>query len=155
MCNPVIPMIIMAAAATAQTVSSIQGANAQVDAADAAAAAQAEEFAMQRDEQIGDRIKEARAAQARMRVAAGEAGVAGNSFEAMLADSRGKVNHDLAIATKQSGLNARRINADLASVAASHRGIGGLNAGLQIAGAAASGYSAGGGTWGKSAPKGP
>lgn len=143
MCEPATLLTLLAVgSATTSAISGIQSANAQVDAANMAASAQVEEYATDRDQKIGERIKEARAAQARMRVSAGESGVSGNSFEAMLRDSMGATNHDLAVANKQSGFTSRRLNADLASVSASHRGIGGLNAGLQIATAGANAYRA-------------
>ena len=96
---------------------------------------QAEEFATERDQKLGERIKEARRERARIRVGAGESGVAGASFEAQLKNSFGQENQDIAVIKKQGGFTQRSINTN----AKSNSGrFGGLQAGLQIAGGAIS-----------------
>ena len=143
MCDPVSMSVLAIASAGAGAYSQHKAANAQVDAANEQAEAQAEEMTAQRDQQIGQRVEAARAERARMRVAAGEAGVSGASFEAQLRHSLGSVNQDVAVAKKQSSFNTRAINANLKSNTASTKGVNALSSGLQIASAGASGYSAG------------
>lgn len=105
--------------------------------------AQNDQITDQASVKAGERVKQARAEQARLRVAGGEAGVSGNSFEALLMDSVLQADMDLGIIGKDAA------NADAASEArflganASVRNPSLLENGLQIAGAAASGYSLG------------
>ncbi len=65
--------------------------------------AQQEEILASASVQAGERVKQARAERARIRVSAGEANVAGNSFMAMLSDS--VLQEDMDIGT--IGLDAR------------------------------------------------
>lgn len=144
MCEPVTVLTTLSiASAAAGAIGQYQNASALVDASEEQAQNQAEEFAAQRDQQIGERVAQGRAERARLRVAAGEAGVSGNSFEAQIRQSLGDVNQDLAIAQKQSSFTGRSIQANLKSNTAGTRGVGGLNAGLQIAKGAVSGFETG------------
>ncbi len=65
--------------------------------------AQNEEIAARASVQAGERVKEARAERSRIRVSAGEANIAGNSFMAMLSDSILQEDMDLGTI----GLDAR------------------------------------------------
>jgi hypothetical protein len=137
MCEPVslgtmgwLALGTTAAAGTAQAVSGYQQAQAAVDAADAQAEAQAEEYAATRDQQLGERVREARIQRSRMRVAAGEAGIGGQSFELQIQDSLGRQNQDAAVAKKQGGFTQRAINASNKNVG---QGFNAISAGLQIA----------------------
>lgn len=143
MCEPVSMTALAIASAGASAYGQLQGANAQVAAANEAAAAQAEEVEAQQSQQAGERIRAARREAARARVAAGEAGVAGNSFEAQLRQSFGAANQDIAVIAKQGGFTERSINTNLRSNTAGTRGITPLSTGLQIASAGASGYASG------------
>lgn len=144
MCEPTTIMTGLALATSAAgAVGQYQSANAQVDAANAQAAAQAEEIKARQDQQAGERIRAARREAARARVAAGEAGVAGQSFEAQLADTFGRANQDLAILSKQGGFTERAVNANLKSNTAGTQRAGGLGAALQIASSGAQGYATG------------
>ena len=139
MCEPATVMGVLAVAGTAvSAVSQYQQASAANKAAGEQAQAQADEFAMQRDQQIGERLRESRRERARMRVAAGESGVAGASFEAALKQSLGNVNQDIAIAQKQSTLTSRSLKAQTKGATESFSP---LSAGLQIANAGYSAYN--------------
>lgn len=148
MCDPVTMAGIAIAGSAVQAYSGYQQANAANRAAEQQAQVQADEYAASRDQQIAERVKQARRERGRLRVAAGEAGVGGASVEAQLANSFGQQNQDIAIIQKQGGFTERAIGTELKSVAARNR-FSPLSAGLQIAGAGASAYSAAGGTYGK------
>lgn len=91
----------------------------------------------------GERVKQARAEQARLRVAGGEAGVTGNSFEAGLMDSVMQADMDLGIIGKDAANMDTASEARFLSANASVRNPSLAENGLQIAGAAAKGYSLG------------
>lgn len=144
MCDPV--------TLTALTVGSgLLGAAGQFDAASAnnkaagkTAQAQADEFAASRDEQLGERVRQSRRERGRQRVSAGEAGVAGNSFESLLKNSLGAQNRDIAIAQKQGGFTQRSLQSEVDIVAARNQ-FSPLSAGLQIAASGATSFAAAGG----------
>jgi hypothetical protein len=141
------PTTIMAGLAVASTAMGVLGQNAAADAQlsglETQRRNQAEELQTQADQNAGERVKQARRERARMRVAAGEAGAGGQSFEASLANSFGQQNHDLAAIARQSHFNDRASQASYASNVAGVNKPNALTAGLQIAGAGYGGYSQG------------
>jgi len=137
MCDPVTVMGALSVAGTAMgAVSQYQQANASNRATEQTAQAQADEYADSRDQQLGERVRASRRERARIRVSAGESGVAGQSFEAQLRNSFGAQERDIAISKKQSLNTGRSLNAQ---VKAEAKSFSPLSAGLQIAGA---GYKA-------------
>lgn len=91
-------------------------------------------------ERLGQRVKEARARRARARVAAGEAGVGGQSFEMMLQDSIGQQNRDAAKIAKNARWEAKGIRSAAAAKTAG-LGVNGLTAAAHLGSAGLSGYS--------------
>jgi len=129
------------AGAGASTYSQIQAANTQAAALNAQRKAQAEELHAREQQQMGERVKQARKERARMLVAAGEAGVRGPSFEAQLMNSFSQQNQDLATIRKQGFFNNRASEASIGSAFASIRKPNVLSAGLQIADAGYTAYN--------------
>lgn len=129
---------VTTALAAVSTISGLYGADRNAAAQSRALTrqrhAQREEIAANTSARQGERVKQARAERSRLRVAAGEAGVAGQSFESQLFDSY--LQEDLDLATlEQDGRFA-----DRASEARFQSGLSTVNsptfvdAGLQIAG---------------------
>lgn len=139
MCEPATVLGVLAVAGSAvSAVGQYQQASASNKAAGEQAQAQADEYANTRDQQIGERIKESRRERARLRVSAGESGVAGASFEAALRQSFGDQNQDIAIAQKQGKLTSRSLKAQ---TKASTKSFSPVASGLQIASAGYSAYN--------------
>jgi hypothetical protein len=109
---------------------------AQTDAANTEAGIQA-------SQEAGSRVSEARAEASRRLVAAGEAGVGGNSADAAINDPLATANQDggtLASNALYSGVNTTlRAQSEALSI----RRTGGASAGLQIATSGAGGYFSG------------
>lgn len=145
MCEPV--SITMAALSVASTVMGQVGTRKAAKAQFASNAAQREaqndQITDQASVKAGERVKQQRAEEARLRVAGGEAGVAGNSFEALLMDSVLQADMDLGIIGKDAANMDAASEARFLSANASVKNPGALENGLQIAGAAASGYAFG------------
>lgn len=91
----------------------------------------------------GERVKQARAEQARLRVAGGEAGVTGNSFEALLMDSVLQADMDIGTIGKDAANQDAASEARFLSANASVKNPSLLENGLQIAAAGAQGFSMG------------
>lgn len=145
MCEPV--SMTMAALSVGSTALGIQG---QRRMAKAQFAVNAEQRRRQNQQiadaasvRAGNRVQQMRAERARLRVAAGEANVAGNSFLAQLNDATFQASQDVALIGKDAE------NQDLASETrflganARVRNPSALESGLALANAAYSGYSAG------------
>lgn len=102
-----------------------------------------EEAVDQAEEELGQRIRDARERRARARVAAGESGALGASFAASLNQSLADSDYDAALVAKNSAFAQRGID-DRANVALSQiRDPSALEAGLQIATAGINGYRTG------------
>jgi hypothetical protein len=145
MCDPVsATMAVLAIAGSAMSVDAQrETAKAQQKAADNQAQDQAEELAAQRDEQIGQRVAEARRNAARRLVIAGEAGVAGQSTEIGVLSEFGAANQDSAKVSKQAAFAHRaNMNQYRATLANIHRP-NDLEAGLQIVNSGVQGAAAG------------
>lgn len=145
MCEPV--SITMAAISIASTVMGQVGTRKAAKAQFASNAAQREaqndQITDQASVKAGERVKQQRAEEARLRVAGGEAGVAGNSFEALLMDSVLQADMDIGIIGKDAANMDAASEARFLSANASVKNPGALENGLAIAGAAASGYAFG------------
>lgn len=135
---------LLAGLSIASTVASLGAqtiaANAQEDAITAQRRAQAEELQSRAETNLGERVKQARKERARLRVAAGEAGVGGASFEAAMRDSFAQQNQDAALIQKNLAFADRASASRARSAMASINKPNALTAGLQIAGAGYSGY---------------
>ncbi|MGY6517467.1 MAG: hypothetical protein ACXIUZ_02015 [Lysobacteraceae bacterium] len=106
---------------------------------------QAEELRASAENKMGERVKAMRRERGRIEASAAGAGIAGNSFEASLNNALFEANTDLAKINLDHGFadraSERRFQNNLAQLP-TH---GGVQAGLQLAQAGASGYQAGGG----------
>ncbi|MEW5249910.1 virion core protein, T7 gp14 family [Microbulbifer sp. 2201CG32-9] len=148
MCEPVsaTTAIMMAMTATTATVSAYsqhQSAKAQASAMEAQAESERLENIAATEEELGARIKAARESRARARVAAGESGAMGQSFAAMMNQSVQDQDMATAQAAKNLYFQQRGVDDRLATGRSQIRDISGVEAGLQIATAATSGYNTG------------
>lgn len=138
MCGPLaVPAITAAVGVAGQYMSG----SAQEAAATKQARVQSQEASAQSTQALGERMRAARAERARMTVAAGEAGVGGGSFRDALATQSLATGRDVATHKLQARNTGRSINASLASNIAAAGKPTLLSAGLQIGGAAATGYA--------------
>lgn len=144
MCNPMLILAGLSIATTAVgAVQQQKAANAQTDALNQQAKAQAEELAAKRDADIGERMRAARQAAARRLVAAGEAGVGGQSTELSVLHEFGAANQDAAKVAKQAAFEDRANQAQFRSAQSQISRPNALMTGLQIANAGAAGWAAG------------
>ncbi len=131
----------MIASTIATEVAKRQQVKGQKRAMRTAAEVRANEIQDKYSAQAGERVKQARAEEATLRVAAGEAGVAGQSFEAQLMDVDFQADSDLARINLNAANEQKGANASNASQFASIPQSGNLATGLQIIGAGVSAYS--------------
>ena len=138
---------IMTALSIATGAASLVGQRATAKAQAAAIGVQAEnereEANAAAEEEIGTRIRESRERRARARVAAGESGALGASFAASINQSLQDQNMDAALVSKQAAFTSRGIDDRANTSLSGIRSPSALEAGLQIAGAGASGYQRG------------
>jgi len=104
---------------------------------------QNEEIAAQANARAGERVKQSRAERARLRVAGGEAGIAGNSFEALLLDSVFQEDQDIATIGLDARFQDRASETRFLSANSRVNNPGVLENGLQIAGAGVQGFAQG------------
>lgn len=135
--------VVSVASTTASIYQSNKAAAAQMKAVAQQRKYQAEEIRAKSEVEIGDRLKATRAAAARARVSAGEAGVAGQSTDMVLQDIFGQSNQDLAIIQQQAFFSDRASESATNSAYASIDTVSGLEAATQIAGAGVNGYQRG------------
>lgn len=140
MCEPTTILMVSAAvigaiqtSRQAQETANAAGKQAQVKAGQASDAAGL---------QIGERAKQARAERARLRVAAGEAGVSGQSYEAQLAQVAFDQNAFTANTNANNVNQLAGIQAESDHILASVQTPGVVGSGLQIAAAGAAAHSA-------------
>ncbi len=126
---------ISAAATAAGAIGAARQGQANVDAIGAQRQVQAGQIGDAAGQKIGERVKQARAERSRLRVAAGEAGVAGQSFEALLADSAFQENEDIALINKDTANSQDASQARTNAATAQQQTPGLLSSGLQIVGA--------------------
>jgi Fe-S cluster assembly iron-binding protein IscA len=111
--------------------------------AEKSAKLRAEELHAKTSAEAGERVKQARAERARLRVAAGEAGVSGVSFEDQLYDSFLQEDFDLGALGRDSQFANRANQSNLESAYANNQGPSALELGLGIAAGGYSGYQSG------------
>lgn len=147
MCEPTTILAVSTALSVATAAVGAKGqhdaAKAQQKSLDIQAQQQAEETAVARDDQIGERMRAARAAAARRLVAAGESGVAGQSTELGILSDFGAANQDAAKVAKQAAFEDRANQNSYRAALSQIQRPNGLTAGLQIAGAGVQGFSSG------------
>lgn len=143
MCDPVTMMAVSATTKGLQIWGQRQMTKSQFGALAAQREAQNEEIAGKAGREIGERVKQGRAERARMLVAAGEAGVGGQSFAASMMDIAFQQDQDVAARGKDADYQQRASEAQYQSNLASIRNPGFLENTLQIAKAGAGGYVTG------------
>ena len=143
MCYPVAMAIAASATKGLQIWGQRQATKAQFGALANQRDAQNEEIAGKAGRTMGERVKQGRAERARLRVAAGEAGVTGQSFEAQMMDASFQQDDDLAAIGKDTNYQQRASDARFKSAMASVSNPGFLENSLQIATASAGGYATG------------
>ena len=102
-----------------------------------------EEIGEAAEEEIGQRIRESRERRARSRVSAGESGALGASFAASINQSLADSNMDAALISKKAAFSTRGVDDRAETALGQVRSVSGLEAGLQLATAGASGYKSG------------
>ena len=143
MCDPVTMMVASGAAKGLQIWGNRQSTKGQFGALATQREAQNEEIAGKAGRSMGERVKQSRAERSRMKVAAGEAGVAGNSYSAAMMDVAFQSADDISAI----GVDAR--HAQRASEARYQSGLASINNpgffenALQIATSAVGGYATG------------
>lgn len=143
MCDPVTMTILAVATTGINIYAQNQTAKAQRQATEVQAENERMEALESSEEEIGQRIRAAREARSRARVAAGESGALGASFAASINQSLQDQDTDIALVSKNLAFQQRGIE-DRANVAfAGIRKTSALQAGLQIATAGASGFAIG------------
>ena len=144
MCEPTTIMLgISLAASAAGAYGTREQAKGQLKANAEQRAQQNEEIRAAANAKAGERVKQMRAEQARIRVAAGEAGVGGNSFMAQLQDASFQADMDIATFGKDAFFQDRASATRFLSANASVRNPSALETGLNLAAAGAQGYAAG------------
>jgi len=140
MCEPT--TIIMGVSAVVGAVAANKNAKDQSKNMAAQAAAKGKQQTAAAGAKSGERTKQARAERSRLRVAAGESGVAGQSFEAQLMDSAFQEDSDLAMIENNLGNAGDANNAQTATAFSNVNNPSLLESGLQIAGAVNTGHNA-------------
>lgn len=144
MCEPV---SVMTGLAVGSSILGLAGQSEQARTtrrfASASATNRQEEIDARASAQAGERVKQARAERARLRVAAGEAGIAGVSFEDALFNTYLQEDLDVGQIGQQQFYDTRANDLQLQGIIAGNQGPSALESGLTIAGAAFSGREAG------------
>lgn len=144
MCNPLALGIVMAAGAAAQSYSQYSAGKAQASYLKEQYEAQQDQLDAQASAEANEAARKARRERARIAVAAGEAGVSGNSFEAQLHNSLFQQQNQLALVnynqTQAKAASQDQLNSALSGIQMPTA----LGAALQIGTAFASGYAVGG-----------
>lgn len=144
MCEPTTIMVgLSIATAAVSTYAQRETAKAQRDAINQQAEHEREEVYESAEEELGQRIKAQRERRARARTAAGESGAMGNSFAAQINQMISDQGMEAALVAKNAAFAQRGVDDRSNTALAGIRSPSALEAGLQIATAGASGYSAG------------
>lgn len=154
MCEPTTVGLLMAGATAASVYGQYQAGKAQAEYLEQQYETQQEQLDAQASAEANEAARKARRERARIAVAAGEAGVSGNSFEAQLHNSMFQEQSQLALINynqKQAKAASQdQLNSALAGIQMPTA----LGAALQIGTSYVSGYSAAGGTFGAGASTG-
>lgn len=143
MCEPVTMATLAVASAGMQEYGKRQAAAAQFGANAAQRSAQNEEIAAKAGAKAGERVKQSYAEQSRLLVAAGEAGVGGQSVAAVIGDAAAQADFDVATIGKNAEFEDRASQARFLSANASVDNPTFLSSALNIASAGVSGYATG------------
>lgn len=143
MCDPVTMTVLAVASAGVSTYAQHQTAKAQADALEVQAENERRETLERNEEELGQRVRAAREARARARVAAGESGAMGASFAASMNQSLQDQDNDAALVQKNVAFSQRATDDRLNSALSGIRSPSALEAGLNIASAGVSGYNTG------------
>lgn len=143
MCEPVTVATLMVASQAAQEVGKRQIAARQFGANAAQRSAQNEEIANAASTKAGERVKQSRAEQARLLVAAGEAGVGGNSVSAVIGDAGAQADFDVANIGQDAYFQDRASEARFLSANASVDNPTAFSTGLNLVTAGIGGYATG------------
>ena len=143
MCDPTAGMWISMAMSAVQTYAQHETAQAQAEAIEVKQENEREEALSAAEEELGNRVREAREKRGRARVAAGESGAMGQSFAAAINQSIADQD-DMAAKIAKGHMFADRAIQDRANSAlAGINDPSALEAGLSIASSGMRGYSAG------------
>lgn len=145
MCNPVLMMAAMAIGEGARQVGEKNAAEAQEEILHQQRLSQAEEIRDAAEAELGERTRQGRRERARMKVAAGEGGVGGNSFEAGMFNSVFQQSLDGGLIIKNAANQQRASGVNYKTHLSSVQKPTFASAGLQIGMAGGRGYMAGGG----------
>lgn len=143
MCEPMTMAALSIASTAAQTIGQRSAAKAQFGANAAQRQAQNEEIAAKAGQKAGERVKQSYAEQSRLLVAAGEAGVAGNSVSAVIGDAGAQADFDIADIGKNAEFEDRASQARFLSANASVQNPTFLSTALNLASSGVSGYAMG------------
>lgn len=149
MCPPliaVLPQIMAGLAATSAAVSAFatnQSAKAQASAIGVQQENERRETLERGEEELGQRVRAAREARSRARVAAGESGALGASFAASINQSISDQDNDAALIQKNVAFSQRATDDRANTALSSIRKVSALEAGLSIGSAGLSGFSSG------------
>ncbi len=143
MCEPTTLAVLAIASTTVSMYAQHQTAKAQSDAIKAQQENERQEVLARQEEELGQKVRAARERRARAKVAAGESGALGASFIASINQSIQDQDMDAALAQKNVAFAQRGIDDRANTALAGIRSPSALEAGLAIASAGASGYSAG------------
>lgn len=145
MCDPVTiastAIAVVSAGVSAYATNS--QADAQAKAMEQQAAAEREEIYSKTEEELGERIREARKSRSRARVAAGESGAMGQSFAATINQSIQDQNMTSALVAKNAAFADRAVQDRLSVGKSQIRRVSSAEAGLNLASAGISGYRTG------------
>ena len=145
MCEPTTLALVAAGAKSLQLFGQRQQTKATFGALATQRRAQSEEISARAGASLGERVKSGRAEQARLRVAAGEAGVAGQSVDVAALDVGFQQDADLGTITLDARFAQRGSEARFLSGIASQPNPGVLSNALQVASAGATGFAVGSG----------
>lgn len=143
MCLPVVMAGLAIASTAVSTYAQHQTAKAQAAAVNVQRDNEKRENLERNEEELGQRVRAAREARARARVAAGESGALGQSFAASMNQSLQDQDSDAALIQKNVAFSDRATDYRANTALSSIRSPSALEAGLNIASAGVQGYNAG------------
>ena len=143
MCDPITMMVASGAAKGLQIWGNRQSTKGQFGALATQREAQNEEIAGAAGRSMGERVKQGRAERSRMKVAAGEAGITGNSYTAAMMDVAFQQADDVSAIGVDANYAQRASEARYQSHLAGIKNPGFFENALQIGMSGASGYASG------------
>lgn len=143
MCGPITMTVLAVASAASSAYAQHQTAKAQADAIGVQQENERQETLERNEEDLGQRVRVAREARGRARVAAGESGALGASFAASMNQSLQDQDNQAALVQKNVAFTHRATDDRANTALASIRSPSALEAGLNIASAGVQGYNSG------------